>query len=197
MTTSAWSELVAAVRADHATIVRYAAKYPSPGHRVSTLAADLVRKVGFQMMVGYRVMRLLRRRGLPLLAQIVSRMVRLLYGADIHWDAELAPGVMIVHGMGLCVSHTARVAGGTILFQNVTLGEGIDPDTREVGAPCVGEDVHIGAGATLVGPITIGAGTKVMAGCFLTRSVPAGSLVEAPPPVIRARGAAVPEEAAS
>jgi serine O-acetyltransferase len=184
---SAWSEFVGAVRADHATIARYAAKYPSPGHGSSSLGADLVRKVGFQMMAAYRLMRLLRRAGAPLLAQGVSRIVRILYGADIHWDAELEPGVMIVHGMGLCLSHSARVGSGSILFQNVTLGEGIDPDTRQVGAPRVEADVHIGPGATLVGPITIGSGTKITAGCFLTHSVPAASIVEAPAPVVRPR----------
>ena len=193
---SGWTELVHAVRADHATIARYAAKYPSAGSGSSSLPADLFRKVGFQMMAAYRLMRMLRRAGATGLAQVVSRLVRVLYGADIHWNAEMAPGVMIVHGMGLCISHSARVESGAILFQNVTLGEGRHPETGEVGAPTVEADVHIGPGATLVGPIVIGTGTKITAGCFVTRSVPAGSLVEAPTPVVRPRARSGEDEAA-
>ena len=189
---SPWTELVGALRADHATIVRYAEKYPSPGHGSSSLLGDLVRKAGFQMIASYRMMRFFRRAGLPLFAQVVSRLVRVVYGADLHWDAEIEPGVMIVHGMGLCVSHSARVASGAILFQNVTLGEGIDAETRQLGAPRVEADVHIGPGATLVGPITVGAGSKITAGCFVTRSIPAGSVVEAPAPVVRPRTAVEP-----
>jgi serine O-acetyltransferase len=94
---------------------------------------------------------------------------------------------MIVHGMGLAISHAARVARGCILFQNVTLGMGIDPTTRRTGAPTLERNVHVGPGATLIGPITIGEGSKVMAGAVVTRSVPPGSVVETPPPEVRPR----------
>ena len=61
------------------------------------------------------------------------------------------------------------VGEGCILFHNVTLGEGVDPETRETGAPTLGRDVHVGPGATLLGPIHVGDGTKIMAGAVLTR----------------------------
>ena len=184
---SAWVRLRSGLREDHAAIRRYVTKYGSAEGNVGSLSGDLVRKVGLQIMAAYRLMRYFHEARWPLFPMLASRLTRHLFGCDIHWKAELAPGVMIVHGMGLCISHGARVASGAILFQNVTLGEGIDPVTREVGAPRLENDVHVAPGATLLGPIVVGAGSKIMAGCVLRESVPPGSLVEAPVPVVRPR----------
>lgn len=182
---SAFGDFAAAVRADHGAIVHNAGRYgKSPA---GSLWADAVQKVGFQIMLAYRMMRLLRAWRVPLLPQIASRLIRHLYASDIHWDASFEPGVVIVHGMGLCISHSARVGSGVILFQGVTLGQGIDPITREIGSPNVETDVHVGAGATLVGPIQVGAGSKIAAGVVLMRSVPERSLVQVPEPVVRPR----------
>ncbi len=174
------------LREDQAVMAAYERKY---GHASPStqLSSDVVQKIGLQLLGAVRLMRALRDGGSPLGAKIVSRLIRHLYGADIHWDTELASGIMIVHGMGLCLSREARVGRGCILFQNVTLGIGTDPVTRESGAPTLEEDVHVGPGATLIGPITVGAGSKVMAGAVLTTSVPPNSLVETPAPSVRPR----------
>jgi serine acetyltransferase len=71
----------------------------------------------------------------------------------------------------------------------VTLGEGIDPQTREVGAPHLHRNVHVGPGATLLGPIEVGEGTKIMAGAVLSQSVPPNSLVKPADPVVTGRSA--------
>jgi len=97
---------------------------------------------------------------------------------------------MLVHGFGLAISHAAKVGPACILFHNVTLGMGIDPKTRESGAPTLEANVHVGPGATLIGPITVGAGSKIMAGVTLTHSVPPGSVVAAPEPEVRRRAEA-------
>ena len=166
------------VRADFGSLQRYREKYHAEKVSPLRLPIDAVRKIGFQMMVATRAMRLARESGVPLLPQVASRLIRHAYGAEIHWDAQLDDGVSIVHGVGLVISHRARVGEGCILFHNVTLGEGLDPQTRESGAPRLGRDVHVGPGATLLGPITVGDGTKIMAGAVLTRSVPPNSLVK-------------------
>jgi serine acetyltransferase/GT2 family glycosyltransferase len=174
------AKCVADVREDHAAIRRSDAKYKAAPRRGSMLG-DAVQKIGFQMMVAYRVMRLLRDVRLGILAKIASRAIRNLYGAELHWDAEIAPGVVIVHGTGLILSHAARVGPGCILFQGVTLGESIHPETRESGAPTLEADVHVGPGSTLIGPIVVGARSKVMAGSVLDSSVPPNSLVRPVP----------------
>lgn len=183
----AWRELMTAIRADHRLVAQYAAKYHVAGGVSRYLLLDFVRKIGFQMMVVCRLMRFAQALRLPLVPEMISRTARHLYGSDIHWNARFEPGVAIVHGMGLCISHRAIVGSGAILFQGVTLGEGIDPDTRIAGSPRLERDVHVGPGATLVGPITIGAASKIMAGCVVTRSVPPNSLVEACTPVVKPR----------
>jgi serine acetyltransferase/GT2 family glycosyltransferase len=195
---SAFRELVSGVREDHRMVRYYADRYDdriesvpgaSPGALV--LAGDAVRKIGFQIMIAYRVMRWFRAQGLLLGAQFMSRVIRHAFASDIHWDAELEPGVVIVHGFGLAVSYAARVRHGCILFQNVTLGYGPDADkSNPGGGPLLERNVHVGIGATLFGPIVVGEGTKIMAGCVLNRSVPPRSIVEAPVPHVGARAGA-------
>jgi serine acetyltransferase len=185
----AWHRFSAAVRADHAALASADARYASgPNRSNASLPGTFVRRIGFQMMVGYRVMRLCRDVGFGVGARTASRFMRHVYSADIHWDAELAPGVIIVHGTGLVISHAARVGPGCILFQHVTLGMNIDAATRETGAPVLEANVHVGPGAVLLGPIVIGAGTKITANALLTRSVPPNSRVMTPEPIIGTRG---------
>jgi serine O-acetyltransferase len=184
----AWRGLVDAVRDDHAMLHHYDAKYAAD-RRAGTpsIASDLSTRIGFQMLAAYRVMRFCVEAEIPLAPKVASRLIRHLYGSDIHWEAQLDPGVVIVHGMGLAVSAAARVKRGAILFQNVTLGMGVDPVSRATGAPEIEREVHVGAGSTLVGPITVGARSKVTANCFVRASVPPDSLVEAPPASVSPR----------
>ena len=181
---SAWRDFVHAVKEDHRMVRFHAGKYDArdSAHAGGSLAADAVKKIGFQIMVAYRVMRFLRASGLGLGAQFMSRVIRHAYASDIHWEADFEPGITIVHGFGLAISYAARVRHGCILFQNVTLGYGPDPETKQGGAPLLEKNVHVGIGATLYGPITVGEGTKIMAGCVINRTIPARSIVEAPMP---------------
>lgn len=183
---SAWKLLVEGVKADHAIIGHYNEKYDAR-ERTPSLASDAVKKIGFQLMIAYRVMRFFRQAGLGLGAQFMSRAIRHAFASDIHWDTAMEPGIMIVHGFGLALSYAARVRHGCILFQNVTLGFGNDPETKEAGAPLLEPFVHVGIGATLYGPIVVGESSKIMAGCVLSRSVPSRSIVEAPVAGVRAR----------
>jgi serine O-acetyltransferase len=180
-------DMLRAIRADHAAMHRNWGKYRGEVGARGSLIGDLASRIGFQMMFWYRVMRFLDQARVPLMPQIVSRMIRLVFGAEIHWRARIAPGVSIVHGVGLVLSHAAEVGPGCILFHNVTLGETRDPASGRVGAPRLANDVHVGPGATLLGPIEIGSGTKIMAGVVLDHSVPAGSLVRLPQPLVTQR----------
>ena len=200
---SAWRTLTEGVREDHRMIRFYAEKYDGrerdgdggaepEAFSSMSIAGDAVKKIGFQLMIAYRVMRFFRQAGLGLGAQFMSRSIRHAFASDIHWDAELEPGIVIVHGFGLAVSYAAKVRAGCILFQNVTLGYGNDPETRTPGAPLLERNVHVGIGATLYGPIVVGEGTKIMAGCVLARSVPARSIVEAPVPQVGSRAPVAP-----
>ncbi len=189
------SAFLHSVRADYATVQRYRAKYHGDERPLARLPVDAVTKIGFQMMVAMRTMRLFRDARVPVLPQIASRFIRHAYGAEVHWNTTLRDGIAIVHGTGLVLSHRAVIGEGCILFHNVTLGEGLDPETKEAGAPTLGKDVHVGPGATLLGPIHVGDGTKIMAGTVLTRSVPAGSLVRPADAIVTERAPSRPRAA--
>jgi serine O-acetyltransferase len=182
--------MVAAVRADHAMMRHYDEKYPTHERETPRLERDLVTRVGLQMLAAYRVMRFCVEARVPLAPQVLSRLIRHAYGSDIHWQARLDPGIVVVHGMGLAISRGVRVHSGVILFQHVTLGMGIDPDTREVGAPVLEAQVHVGPGTTIVGPVRVGARSKITASCFVRSSVPPDSLVEVPRPAVSTRAPA-------
>jgi serine O-acetyltransferase len=193
--------MVDAVRDDHTTMHRYDAKYAADrGDGDASLARDFVTRIGFQMLVACRFMRFCHEGGIPLAPRVASRAIRHLYGSDVHWEADLEPGIVLVHGMGLAISKAAHVERGAVIFQNLTLGLGTDPATREVGAPRIERDVVVGAGCTVIGPVSIGQGTKITSNCLIRTSVPAQSLVEAPTPVVsqrRARGGEPSPEAGS
>jgi serine acetyltransferase/GT2 family glycosyltransferase len=189
---SHFRELVEAIEEDYRVLERNSEKYDARKPELGSPAATYVRNVGFQLVVGYRVMRYMRSLELPLATRVVARTMRHLYGSDLHWDAELAPGLMVVHGFGLAVSYAAQTAHGCVLSQNVTLGVGHDAATGATGGPDLREDVIVGPGATLIGPIVIGAGSKIMAGCTVSQSVRPRTIVEAPTPAMRPRGQASP-----
>jgi|GEM_PF-388165 len=181
---SLFARLLRDVDADHGWYEdRYSWKPPSR----RSLLRDSVEKIGMQMAIGVRWMAFFRDARLKFLAKLVSRAMRHLYASDIHWEARFAPGVMFVHGMGLAISGDARVGPRCVLGQNVTIGMGRDADTGEEGAPTLEEDVRVGNNVTLFGPITIGAGSKILPGVVLRESVPKGSIVEPPTPIVRPR----------
>lgn len=175
-----WRRFSQAVAADHAASRHYRARYHGAEVSPFRLPLDALTKVGFQMLVAIRFMRLLRDLHVPLGAQLMSRLIRHLYAAEVHWDAELAPGLAIVHGNGLVISSEARVGPRCILFQHVTLGQSVDPATGLSGGPVLGAGVHVGPGAAILGPVSVGAGSKVMANTVVVGDVPAGVVVKAP-----------------
>lgn len=180
-------DMVDAIRQDHRMLVETDARYDSRNRDLGSPARAFVENVGFQLVVCYRIMRFLRAAQLGFAARVASRAIRLLYGSDVHWDAELAPGVVVVHGFGMAISHAARTGTGCILSQHVTLGIGRDPVTGATGAPVLGDHVVVGPGAAVIGPIVVGAHSKIMANCVVIESVPPHTIVEAPPVSLRPR----------
>lgn len=186
---SAFRSIAHGVRADHAQLRQLRSKYHGDVVSEKAMLGHLVRKIGFQMLAVYRVMHWAHQRRLPLVAPVLSRLIRHLYGAEINWKTRIAPGVSIVHGNGLVLSAGAVIDAGCVLFQGVTIGESYDAATDTIGAPHLEANVHVGPNAVLIGPITIGAGSKILAGSVVTQDVPAGSLVRGPEASVSPRGA--------
>jgi serine O-acetyltransferase len=186
-----------AVRADREALGDMQDRYNSDREPIragsAALVLDGVQRIGFQMLIAVRIMHCVRDMGIPFGGPLVSRAIRHLYGAEIHWDANIAPGVVFVHGTGLVIAKLATVGEGCLLFQGVTLGESFDPVSGAHGAPTLERNVHVMPNAVLVGPITVGADSKIQANVTLTCSVPpATSVRSAAPEFINRRRESAP-----
>ncbi|HMA94551.1 MAG TPA: hypothetical protein VKP30_17795 [Polyangiaceae bacterium] len=179
---------LSAIRSDFEAMRAGRAKYLGDNVAQGAFAPEVVKRIGLQMMVAIRTMHWFRDAGLTTGAQVVSRMIRLVYGAEIHWEAQFAPGVGISHGNGLVIGSKARIGTGCVLLHNTTLGNAFDAASGTIGGPILEDNVHVGPGCAILGPITVGKGSKLMAGTILDRSVPSGSLVKPPAPVVSSRG---------
>jgi len=126
----------------------------------------------FWALLFHRISHLLRALGLPFFPRLLSQVARLLTGIEIHPGAEIGPGFFIDHGMGVVIGETAIVGSNVTLYHGVTLG-GVDgrPGRRH---PWVGDDVVIGAGAKVLGPLFVGDGAKIGAQSVVLSDVPVG-----------------------
>jgi len=114
-------------------------------------------------------------RRLFLLSRLVSQISRLLTGIEIHPGAIIGEGVFIDHGAGVVIGETCEIGDNVVIYQGVTLGgTGKDIGKRH---PTIGNNVVIGAGSAVLGPITIGHSSKIGAGTVALRDVPPNSTV--------------------
>lgn len=110
-----------------------------------------------------------------LLGRVVSHLGRTLTGIEIHPGATIGPGFFIDHGMGAVIGETAEVGANVTLYHGVTLGGTSWKKGKR--HPTLEDDVVVGAGAKILGPITIGARTRVGANAVVVKDVPADSVV--------------------
>jgi serine O-acetyltransferase len=141
---------------------------------------------GFHAILLHRLGHKLHRSGFTLTARILSQWIRATTGIEIHPGATIGRRCFIDHGMGVVIGETTEIGEDVLLYQGVTLGgTGKERGKRH---PTIGDGVVIGAGAKILGNITIGAHTKVGAGSVVIHSVPANStVVGVPGRVTRAR----------
>lgn len=130
---------------------------------------------GLHAVWGHRITHWLWVRGLRLPARWLSQMVRGLTGIEIHPGATLGPGFFIDHGMGVVIGETAEVGADVTLYHGVTLGgTSLNKGKRH---PTIGDRVVVGAGAKILGAITIGADSRIGANAVVVKPVPANSVV--------------------
>lgn len=139
---------------------------------------------GVIAIIHHRLAHHLYQAGGPLVARIIAEISHSASGIDIHPGATIGEGFFIDHGTGVVIGETAVIGARVRLYQAVTLGARRFPaeDTGELRKglarhPIVEDDVVIYAGATILGRITIGRGSSIGGNVWLTRSVPAGSVI--------------------
>jgi serine O-acetyltransferase len=124
-----------------------------------------------------------RRLVLPV-CRLLHRWARHRAMVDLPWNADIGPGFALTHGYGLVVSPGARLGSNVTLFHGVTLGrrDRLGPEGRHVMEfPVLENEVWVGPHAIIVGGITIGQGSRIAGGAFVTEDVPPHSVVTGNP----------------
>jgi serine O-acetyltransferase len=130
---------------------------------------------GLQAVWAHRISHWLWIHHARLAARFLAELTRKWTGVEIHPGAVLGSGVFIDHATGVVIGETAEVGDNVTIYHGVTLGgTSLDRIKRH---PTVGDDVTIGAGAKVLGAITIGAGRQIGANSVVVKSVPAGAVV--------------------
>ncbi len=142
---------------------------------------------GFHALVMYRFFHFLHVHRYFLLARMLSAVTRFFTGIEIHPGATIGQGVFIDHGSGVVIGETAVVGNNVIIYQGVTLGgTGKDKGKRH---PTIEDGVMICSGAKVLGPFTVGSGSKIGAGSIVLDEVPPNAtVVGVPGHIVRIAG---------
>ncbi len=130
---------------------------------------------GFHAVLFHRISHSLWRRHVHLLARWISHVSRFLTGIEIHPGAEIGENFFIDHGMGVVIGETTRIGRNCTIYQGVTLGGvSLHKGKRH---PTLEDNVIVGVGAKVLGPNTIGEGSRIGAASVVISDVPPGSTV--------------------
>ena len=130
---------------------------------------------GVQALLAHRVAHALHETGVPMVPHAVANASRVLTGVEIHPAAKIGDALFIDHGAGVVIGETAEIGDNVTLYQGVTLGgTGFARGKRH---PTVEDDVVVGSGAKLLGPISVGEASKIGANSVVIHDVPPRSTV--------------------
>jgi serine O-acetyltransferase len=165
-----WKRLVREIRAD----VRAARERDPAAQGVSTFEI-LTSWAGVQALLAHRAAHALLETGVPLLPRTIAYMTRAVTGIEIHPAARIGNEFFVDHGSGVVIGETAVIGNCVTLYQGVTLGgTGFQRGKRH---PTLGNNVTVGSGAKLLGPIAVGDGAKIGANTVVVEDVPPGATV--------------------
>jgi serine O-acetyltransferase len=152
-----------------------AAQERDPAARGIGRAEILLTYGGVQAVLMHRVAHALHDGSIPFVPHALANLSKVATGVEIHPAAEIGDGLFIDHGAGVVIGETAEIGDNVTLYQGVTLGgTGFARGKRH---PTVEDDVVVGSGAKLLGPIKVGHGSKVGANSVVIHDVPPNSTV--------------------
>jgi len=137
---------------------------------------------GVKAIFFHRIANFFSKAGFALIARIVSQSSRFLTGIEIHPAAKIGKNFFIDHGMGVVIGETAEIEDNVTLYHSVTLG-GISPSTNsgeQRGVkrhPTLKNNVVVGSGAQVLGPVIVGENAKIGANAVVTKNVPENAIM--------------------
>lgn len=162
---SALTRVLGEIRSDVA-----AARERDPAARGVSSFEILASWAGVQALLAHRVAHALGEVGTPLAPRALAYLARAITGVEIHPAAKIGAQFFIDHGSGVVIGETAVIGDRVTLYQGVTLGgTGFQPGKRH---PTLGDNVTVGSGAKLLGPISVGEGAKIGANTVVVEDVP-------------------------
>lgn len=130
---------------------------------------------GFHILIYHRIAHFFYKIKLKFIARMISQIGRFFTGIEIHPGAQIGKRLFIDHGMGVVIGETSIVGNDCTMYQGVTLGgTGKDKGKRH---PTIGNNVLVGSGAKILGPINVGNNVKVGANSVLLKDVPNNNTV--------------------
>lgn len=167
---SALRRMIREIRADVA-----AARDRDPAARSVSSFEILSGWAGVQALLAHRVAHALLEARVPLAPRAIAYLSRAVTGVEIHPAARIGSEFFIDHGSGVVIGETTQIGDRVTLYQGVTLGgTGFQPGKRH---PTLGDNVTVGSGAKLLGPIAVGDGAKIGANTVVVEDVPPSSTV--------------------
>lgn len=144
-------------------------------------------------IIYHRIAHALYKAHIPLLPRLISQFARFITGGiEIHPGAKIGKRFFIDHGAGVVIGETAEIGDNVMLYHQVTLGATgwwrPGPGRWQKRHPTIEDDVTIGVGAAILGPITIGRGSKIGAMALVLESVPPNSVVASKPAELLVKG---------
>ena len=165
-----WKRLLKEVHAD----VKAARERDPAAQNVSSFEI-LTSWAGVQALLAHRAAHALTETGVPLLPRFIAYLTRAVTGIEIHPAAQIGNEFFIDHGSGVVIGETAVIGNCVTLYQGVTLGgTGFQRGKRH---PTLGDNVTVGSGAKLLGPIAVGDGAKIGANTVVVEDVPPAATV--------------------
>ena len=157
-----------------------------------SIAEIVVCYAGVHAVWSHRFCHWLWKKDHTFIARVCSELTRLLTGVEIHPAAIVGNGLFIDHAAGVVIGETTEIGDDVTIYQGVTLGgTNLNPVKRH---PTIGNRVTIGAGAKILGPVTIGDGSRIGANAVVVKSVPPNSVVVGVPGQIIARSKPAEED---
>jgi serine O-acetyltransferase len=169
-----WAGLVRRVGREFRDDVR-AVKERDPAARGVGSVEIVLTYAGVHALLAHRVAHAAHEAGVPLAPRALAALTRSVTGIEIHPAARIGEGLLIDHGAGVVIGETAEIGDRVTLYQGVTLGgTGFEQGKRH---PTVEDDVVVGSGAKLLGPIRVGRAAKIGANSVVIHDVPPQSTV--------------------
>ena len=142
-----------------------------------SLASIILAYPGVKAVFFHQVSNFFYKAGFDLIARIISQTVRFFTGIEIHPGAKIGKNLFIDHGMGVVIGETSEIGDNVTIYHAVTLGgssPSIDSERQrhEKRHPTIGNDVVVGSGAQIIGPIKVGNNARIASNAVVVKDVP-------------------------